>query len=77
MTTQNDKKLCEIYKEKKSKAFKKDLDALLDSYEFSGWRRQCIEEQCMAMVHSQIAYTNIDDITEQMELMFESEQKRK
>jgi hypothetical protein len=64
----SEKKLCETYKEKKMKEFKQELDNLLDRYEFSGWRRQTVEEQCMSIVQTQIAYADLTEVSSQLEL---------
>ena len=71
---QDEKKLPETYKNKKMKEFKKDLDNLLDRYEFSGWRRDTIEEQCMAAVETQLA-SDKATITKQLELGLKENKK--
>jgi len=48
------KKLCEDYKKRKVKAFKQDLNELLDKYEFSGWRRARVTEECLEIVEEQV-----------------------
>lgn len=72
---EDEKKLCETYKNKKMKEFKKDLDNLLDRYEFSGYRRDTIEEQCMAVVKTQLAYTDKATMTKQLELTLKENKK--
>ena len=70
-----EEKLCETYKKKKMKEFKKDLDNLLDRYEFSGWRRDTIEEQCMEVVKAQLAYTSRATETKQLKLSLRENKK--
>ena len=70
-----DKKLCEDYKERKVKAFKKDLDALLDKHDFSGHHRTKITEECMDVVEEQIGNRLAQHIHGQMRLDLKEKKK--
>ena len=74
---QDEENVRETYKNKKMKEFKKDLDNLLDRYEFSGWRRDTIEEQCMAAVKTQLAYTDKDSMSRPSQLKLGLKENKK
>ena len=70
-----DKKLCEDYKKRKANEFKKDLDVLLDKYDFSGYHRTKITEECMGVVEEQIGNRLTKHIHEQMRLDLKEKKK--
>lgn len=69
------KKLCEDYKERKVNEFKKDLDVLLDKYDFSGFHRSRITEECMDIAEEQIGNKLSLHIHNQMRLDLKEKKK--